>query len=166
MSPRVSRPSARVIVVDDTVRVLLFRVEDLLQETTSVWITPGGGIEAGESMIGAAVRELAEETGLVVSPSDLGEPIAVCRGEWMFRGRQLYSVDSFFSLRVPRFDVMTDGWTELERELHADWRWWTPDELDATEEAVLPAGLADLVRRIGSGRIPIAPIELPWIAYP
>jgi 8-oxo-dGTP pyrophosphatase MutT (NUDIX family) len=35
------------------------------------WDIPKGGVEAGESFAEAAVRELREETGLVVAPSDL-----------------------------------------------------------------------------------------------
>jgi hypothetical protein len=30
----------------------------------------------------------------------------------------------------------------------AAWRWWTLAELDVTEEAIWPAGLAGLVRRL------------------
>ena len=154
-----------MIVVDDAGRVLLFRVEDPQQSGPPVWITPGGGIEPGESLLQAAVRELLEETGLAVPPDDLGNPVAACRGDWEFRGQPLYSVDWFFCLRTPSFEPATEGWTDLERELHAAWRWWAADELDVTEEAVLPAGLAGLVRRISTGEVPTEPIELPWLVF-
>lgn len=36
------------------------------------WDIPGGGVDANESPINAAIRELTEETGLVVSEHDLG----------------------------------------------------------------------------------------------
>ena len=36
-----------------------------------VWVPPGGGVEAGDAgMIDAAVRELREETGVVVGPEE------------------------------------------------------------------------------------------------
>lgn len=35
-----------------------------------IWIQPGGHVEAGESLLSAACRETAEETGLVASPLD------------------------------------------------------------------------------------------------
>ncbi|HET6817486.1 MAG TPA: NUDIX domain-containing protein [Mycobacteriales bacterium] len=33
-----------------------------------IWIQPGGHVEEGESLLGAALRETAEETGLVARP--------------------------------------------------------------------------------------------------
>jgi 8-oxo-dGTP pyrophosphatase MutT (NUDIX family) len=151
-----------VVVVDAIGSVLLFRIEDTMDTKPPVWITPGGGVEPGESLAEAAAREFLEETGVCVDPRALGEPIAACRGDWEFRGLPLYSEDWFFALRADRFAPSADGWTDLERELHASWRWWTPAELETTNEAVLPAGLAAVVRDVAQGRLSSPPIELPW----
>jgi 8-oxo-dGTP diphosphatase len=48
-------------VIDDASRVLLTRRDDF-----EVWCLPGGVVEEGESLAAAAVREVAEETGLAV----------------------------------------------------------------------------------------------------
>jgi 8-oxo-dGTP pyrophosphatase MutT (NUDIX family) len=162
VSRRSNRPSARVVVVDDAGRVLLFRIVDPLDTKPAVWITPGGGIEAGEEVAEAACRELREETGVDISADLLGAPVAVCRGDWEFRGVPLYSEDWFFALRTPAFEPSDAGWEDLEREIHHSWRWWTPDELDAADEVVFPARLADLVREITAGGPSQQPVELPW----
>jgi ADP-ribose pyrophosphatase YjhB (NUDIX family) len=165
MATPLHRPSARVVVIDETGSVLLFRIEDSYDPKPPLWITPGGGVEPGELLVEAAARELAEETGAVVETAELGELVARCQGEWTFRGQPLYSVDSFFALRTERFEPSTAGWEPLEHELHAAWRWWTIEELDTTSEAVLPARLGDVVRSIMQGAIGPSPIELPWINF-
>ena len=52
-------PSVNVVVTDDDGRILLIRRSD-----NDNWALPGGAIDLGESMIQAAVRETAEETGI------------------------------------------------------------------------------------------------------
>jgi len=52
---------ARCLVVDADRRVVLVR-----HTYTGGWHLPGGGVDAGETARSAAVRELGEETGLVL----------------------------------------------------------------------------------------------------
>jgi 8-oxo-dGTP pyrophosphatase MutT (NUDIX family) len=159
------RPSGRVIAVDPDGCVLLFRIEDPLDAKPPIWITPGGGLEPGESPAEGAVREFHEETGIAIDTVSIGGPVAVTRGDWSFRGQLLHSVDWFFAWRGPRFEPSTNGWSQLEHELHAAWRWWTPDEIERTTDAVVPAELAFVARRIASGPAISIPIELPWLAF-
>jgi 8-oxo-dGTP pyrophosphatase MutT (NUDIX family) len=160
---RYERPSARVVVVDDDGHVFLWRIVDPVDQKPPLWITPGGGIERGEDPVDAAVRELREETGFVVHRDDLGDPVAVTRGEWAFRGIPLYSVDWFFALRVPRFEPQLDGLEAIERVIHVGWDWFHPDALDQHHEAILPGGLANLCRAIVLGERTPTPTELPWV---
>ncbi|OJF15212.1 NUDIX domain-containing protein [Couchioplanes caeruleus] len=57
------RPAARVVCLDAVDRVLLLHWRDPF-DGSSLWEPPGGGIDAGETPLQAARRELAEETGL------------------------------------------------------------------------------------------------------
>ncbi len=59
------RDAARVILLDARDRVLLLHGCDADQRERTWWFTVGGGIDAGESALDAAVREVLEETGLL-----------------------------------------------------------------------------------------------------
>ncbi len=56
-------PAASAIVRDATSRILLHRRRD-----NDLWALPGGTMELGESIGECVVREVREETGLVVEP--------------------------------------------------------------------------------------------------
>ncbi len=66
------------------------------------WGYPGGDLEAGEDFVAAAVRELAEETALVVDPATL-ESLGVRR----FRSETCGEEDEF-ELFAVRLDVGDD----------------------------------------------------------
>lgn len=57
------RASASAVIFDSKGKVLLHRRSDNRR-----WGIPGGGIEIGESVEQAVVREVREETGLEVTP--------------------------------------------------------------------------------------------------
>lgn len=58
-APNSMVPSVNAVVADEAGRILMIRRTD-----NGNWALPGGAIELGESAVGAAVRETAEETGI------------------------------------------------------------------------------------------------------
>ena len=111
------------------------------------WITPGGGIDAGESVLEAAVRELREETGILVSPEDLGNPIGVLSGKWIWSDGETWHTyrDTFFELIVEDFYLDDSQWTDDERRDVLEYRWWSLSELQNTEELIGPHGLIEFI---------------------
>lgn len=65
----VTRYTADVIVLTPDDRVLL--IERRWPPYQGAWALPGGHIDPGETNVAAAARELAEETGIQITPEDL-----------------------------------------------------------------------------------------------
>ncbi|BAJ30975.1 hypothetical protein KSE_51970 [Kitasatospora setae KM-6054] len=138
--------------------MLLLRGTDPAEPGTTWWITPGGGIEPGESPAEAARRELAEEVGL--TDVDWGPLVAYGTVEFSFRGRE-YRQEQWFRLaRTTRTSVSLAGSGADEHALLLAVRWWTAGELRGTEETVHPRGLAALVERVLTEGPPEPPVRL------
>lgn len=73
---RGARLAACVLAVDAQGRVLLTRRQRSMRSFPGAWVLPGGGVDAGERAVDAAVRELEEETGIVANPASL-KPLCV-----------------------------------------------------------------------------------------
>jgi len=143
------RATARVLVLDPAGRVLLFgaRLVDLSQPPGPVlyWYTPGGEIEAGETVRAAAVRELAEEIGLTVDPAALEGPVWLRRSVSVLLGETVDARETYFVLRDVVHEVDVSGQTELEALEDQPHRWWTVAEIARSAEEFVPQRLAELL---------------------
>jgi 8-oxo-dGTP pyrophosphatase MutT (NUDIX family) len=142
--PRRTRRTVRVLVVDDQERLLLFRDTDPGIPGTRWWITPGGGVDPGETDLEAGVRELEEETGLRVAPDLLLGPVLMRRVVHGYTDVLIDQEDAFYACWVPSFDVSDAGHTAEERVTMTAHRWWTREELTATTEDVWPTAVLEL----------------------
>lgn len=144
------RSAARVILLDEDDRVLLVRGHDVDQPERSWWFTIGGGIDAGEDARSAAVRELREETGIHLATTDLVGPVYTRSALFDFAARTCRQDEELFVARIRAADahLSADGWTDAERDVIDELRWFGLDELAAVTIEVFPAGLAGLVRDV------------------
>ncbi|MEV0608807.1 NUDIX domain-containing protein [Polymorphospora rubra] len=142
------RRAARVLLVDEAGRVLLFNGFDPARPDHRYWFTPGGGLEPAESAAAGAARELAEETGLLLPLTELGDPVRHEEIEFPFDGQWYRQEQDFFLVRVPSWQIDTSGFDEVERHTIESHRWWSADELESTAERFYPNELPALLRRL------------------
>ncbi|MET7393887.1 NUDIX domain-containing protein [Dactylosporangium sp. NPDC005572] len=145
----IDRRAARVLLIDPAGRVLLLHGWDPARPDHRYWFTVGGGLEDGETLLDAAVREVFEETGLRVEPADLTGPVRTDVVRFPFDGQWYTQEQAFFVVRTLEFEVDLTHLGEYEVGCIDVGRWWSADELRETSERYYPGDLVALLREVG-----------------
>jgi double-stranded uracil-DNA glycosylase len=144
------RRAVRALVLDPAGRMVLMRYHD------DVWAVPGGGVDPDEPDETALRRELAEELGVDVF--ELG-PCLWTREHW-FAGMERWGGqrERIYLVRAPAFEPAPR--LDLAAENVEEVRWWTFDELRATEAKFAPRRLPALVGDLLAHGPPPEPVDV------
>ncbi|MFE7709848.1 NUDIX hydrolase [Streptomyces sp. NPDC057486] len=161
--PAEIRKVARVILLDPDDRILLMHGYEPDNPDITWWFTPGGGLEGDETREEAALRELAEETGIM--GVELGPVLWQRICSFPFDGRRWDQDEWYYLARTTQTETDLSGLTGLEQRSVSGLRWWTCSELSVARETVYPTRLAGLLRTLLDEGPPRTPVVLaPEIA--
>jgi 8-oxo-dGTP pyrophosphatase MutT (NUDIX family) len=150
----IERQAARLLVLTPEGRALLLRLEPSFRGP--FWVTPGGGLDDGESFEAAAVRELREEVGR--DGLELGPVIWHRTVTFRWEDRRVTQPERTFLVRVSGpFDAVT---VFPDEEPITGSAWFTPAELRALDDPVYPVGLADHLENLLAHGVPVQPLQL------
>jgi len=145
------RKSSRAIVLNKENHIFLFQYKfDYLAENNTIWITPGGSLEEGESFEDALKREVYEELGVQLTKESpeiyYRNPIYTLKS-----GEKVQSVEKFFLVVLEEDSFSFNHWTESEKKRMIMGKWWSVEEIEKSEDEFFSKDIVRILKEL-SGR--------------
>jgi 8-oxo-dGTP pyrophosphatase MutT (NUDIX family) len=149
------RQGVRAVLLTENGVVLLMKYD--WGPRRQIWITPGGGLAAGESPQTALARELREETG--IHDVQIGPELWTRRASFVVDGRCMAEFERFFLVRTERFEATATLMEEEERRWFRAFRWWPIERIIASSAVFAPRRLGELLRELHQHGPPPTPLD-------
>lgn len=156
-TPVMVRLAVKLLLLDEQDRVLLIHAKDP-RTHEECWYPVGGGVEAGETLQQAAIREAREETGLEALPE--GSPVWTRDHTYRLDGQMVDVHEEWLLHSVKRFDPVPARLSDYEARSVLGFRWWRAADLRQTADTVYPPRLGHRLAALLREGIPSVPIDI------
>ncbi len=156
----VTRKSSRAIVLNKQNQIFLFCYTfDFFAEKESIWITPGGALEEGESFEEALKREVYEELGMKLTEE---VPYVFYRTPLyeLKNGETVRSEERFYLVYCDEESFSCVGWSESETKRMTAGKWWSAKEIKRSGEKFFSEDVVGMLERFSKGDVPGTPEEI------
>lgn len=166
------RKAVRVLLLNEKKELLLMCVENFDIATPSgkknqrFWCTIGGGIEVGESIEHAALREIFEETGLEKKSLDLGPIVWHGYVDLILKGILTRLDETFIVAKTKNNHVSLHNPTPDEKQVVTKLKWFSLEDIKKSKEAIFPIILPQYLPDIIAERYPSTILEIDLAKQP
>lgn len=144
------RRAVRAIILSPMGNVLLIQGKDSRicdkDDQKTWWFTPGGGISESESEVDALKREIYEETGFHIDKFSRTTYERTSR--FVFEDKEYFQHETFFVAHHEQQNPSPSLLTALEKRTFINYKWWSPYELNNTNETIYPPQLAQWISHL------------------
>ena len=154
------RENSRAVVLNDKNEIYLFKFHfAMLKHNKTLWVTPGGGLDADETYEECIKREIYEELGL--EDVEIGEYVWY-RNIWFetTEGNSVLSKERYFVVHVGSIDFSFEHMTKYEKPLTKAGRWWSVEDISSSKEEFFIDNLPMRLKELMTSCDTVYPIEI------
>lgn len=160
------RQNIRIILLNDINELLLMCIDDSKIKSIRgkykgrFWTPIGGQIEANETVLEAAEREVFEETGISREDIEFGPVIWFGEFDLILYGKPTHMKQKFIVARTKQKTISLNNLTQDESGKVKHLAWFSLDRIKSSGEIIYPILLPDYLPDIIAGKYPKEPFEI------